>query len=187
MLEGKLGRAVYERVVFPGRFQPLHKGHLFAIKWLLNHAKEIIVVVGSAEKSHTFENPFTAGERILMLRETIADERLPLERFIILPVPDIEYNSLWVSYLETLLPPFQAVASRNPLVQRLFAERGYSILEPPLYQRGLMSGIRIRKMMLEDKGWEDLVPKRVVEIVREINGIERIRKVVQTDEEMLQP
>uniref|UniRef100_A0A7J3ZN90 Nicotinamide-nucleotide adenylyltransferase n=1 Tax=Fervidicoccus fontis TaxID=683846 RepID=A0A7J3ZN90_9CREN len=184
MLESKSEQAAYKRVVFPGRFQPLHKGHMHAIRWLLGHVGEIIVVVGSAEKSHTLENPFTAGERILMLRETIAAEKLPLERIIIVPVPDIEYNSLWVGYLETLLPPFQAVASRNPLVQRLFAEKGYAVLEPPLYQRDLISGVRIRKMMLEGRGWEDLVPKRVVEIVREISGIERIRKVVQTDEEL---
>jgi len=175
-------RERYERVVFPGRFQPPHVGHVFAIKWVLERADELIVVVGSAEKSHTLANPFTAGERILMLRRALAEEGIPLGKILFVPVPDIEYNSLWVSYLETLLPPFQAAASRNPLVKRLFMERGYPVLEPPMYQRGVVSGVRIRKLMLEGGKWEELVPRAVAETIKELKGVERIKQIAQTDE-----
>ena len=171
-----------ERIVFPGRFQPVHNGHIYALKWLVKKTNEIIIVVGSAQKSHSIDNPFTAGERILMLRKAIEHAKLPVERFYYVPIPDIEYNSLWVSYLETLVPPFNAVASRNPLVKRLFIEKGYEIIEPPAYKRRVLSGIKIRKMMLEGGKWEKHVPKPVASIIKEIDGVNRLQQVSGSDE-----
>lgn len=52
------------RGIYPGRFQPFHLGHLEVLKWGLNKVDELIVLVGSAQESHTLTNPFTAGERI---------------------------------------------------------------------------------------------------------------------------
>ncbi len=167
----------------PGRFQPPHKGHIEAIKWVLGRSRELIIAVCSAQKSHSLENPFTAGERIWMIREALIHENIDLSRIIIAPVQDIEYNSVWVSYLESLLPPFQAVASRNPLVKRLFRERGYTVLEPPLVNRGVYSGVFIRKLMLEGKKeWKNLVPEPVCRIIDEIKGVERIKDISTSDE-----
>jgi nicotinamide-nucleotide adenylyltransferase len=47
-----------------------------ALGWLSGRFDEIIVVVGSAQKSHSVDNPFTAGERILMLREALREGEL---------------------------------------------------------------------------------------------------------------
>ncbi len=172
-----------KRTVIPGRFQPFHLGHLHAVKWLLNRCDELIIAVCSAQKSHTLENPFTAGERILMIRETLRKEGVDPWRIMIAPVQDIEYNSIWVCYLESILPPFDSAASRNPLVIRLFKERGYSILQPPLTRREEYSGVRIRRMMLEgDDKWKKLVPEPVVEVIEHIGGVERLRELAKTDE-----
>jgi nicotinamide-nucleotide adenylyltransferase len=35
--------------------------------------------------------------------------------------------------------------------------------------------------MLKGKDWQELVPKAVVEVVREIRGIERLRDLSKTD------
>ncbi|MEM3715338.1 MAG: adenylyltransferase/cytidyltransferase family protein, partial [Nitrososphaeria archaeon] len=54
--------------VYIGRFQPFHNGHYAALKWILEKEKSpIILCIGSAQYSHTVENPFTAGERIEMI------------------------------------------------------------------------------------------------------------------------
>jgi nicotinamide-nucleotide adenylyltransferase len=172
----------YERIVFPGRFQPVHTGHVNAIKWVLSHSSEIIIVVGSAQKSHTYENPFTAGERILMLKKALEEEGVNLGRVYILPVPDIEYNSLWVYYLKSILPPFDGAASRNPLVIRLFKDAGFDVIIPPPFTREKYSGKHIRKLMYEGKNWERLVPPSVVKLVREFHGIQRMVEATLTDE-----
>ena len=57
-----------------GRFQPLHNGHLEVIRKVSAECDHVIIGIGSAQSSHTSENPFTAGERYLMMSETLKDE-----------------------------------------------------------------------------------------------------------------
>lgn len=140
--------------------------------------------MGSAQRSHSLDNPFTAGERIAMLRAALREAGADLSRFIFVPVPDIEYNSLWVRYIETLVPPFMYAASRNPLVKELFIESGYRVIEPPLLNRREYSGRYIRGLMLGgDESWRSLVPGSVARLIDELGGAERLRSVSGTDEE----
>ncbi len=169
------------RAVFPGRFQPPHYGHLKAILWALERVEELVIVVGSAQESHTLTNPFTAGERILMIRAMLEDEDIDPRRIYIVPVRDIAMNAVWVQYLQMLIPPVDAVVSRNPLVLRLFKEAGYKLLVPPAYEREAYVATRIRKLMLQGDGWLDLVPPGVARIVREIGGVERLREIAEKD------
>ena len=53
-----------------GRFQPFHFGHLELIKDIIKDEIEPLICIGSAQHSHTDENPFTAEERKEMI-ETI--------------------------------------------------------------------------------------------------------------------
>ncbi|HIQ38838.1 MAG TPA: nicotinamide-nucleotide adenylyltransferase, partial [Methanothermococcus okinawensis] len=50
-----------------GRWQPFHKGHLSIIEEISKEVDELIIGIGSAQKSHTLNDPFTAGERIMMI------------------------------------------------------------------------------------------------------------------------
>ncbi|MCQ4350098.1 MAG: adenylyltransferase/cytidyltransferase family protein, partial [Sulfolobales archaeon] len=61
------------RALFPGRFQPIHLGHIEVIKWTLEKFDEIIIVIGSSQESHTIMNPFSAGERIEMIRKALIE------------------------------------------------------------------------------------------------------------------
>jgi nicotinamide-nucleotide adenylyltransferase len=35
--------------------------------------------------------------------------------------------------------------------------------------------------MLSDEPWEHLVPRAVIEVIREIDGVERLRRIAQSD------
>ncbi len=170
------------RAVFPGRFQPLHWGHVSVVKWALERVDELVIVVGSAQESHTLTNPFTAGERIVMIREGLRDSGVDLSRIIIVPVPDILMNAVWPRYVAMFVPPFRYVVARNPLVLRLFKEMGYEVLVPPPYDREKYSSTRIRAMMIRgDERWRELVPPSVARIIDEIRGVERLREIVGRD------
>ncbi|ADP78077.1 nicotinamide-nucleotide adenylyltransferase [Methanothermus fervidus DSM 2088] len=163
------------RGLMVGRLQPVHKGHIQVIKKILEEVEEIIICIGSAQLSHTLKNPFTAGERIMMLTKALNENNIPASKYYIIPVPDIACNSIWVSYVKMLTPPFDKVYSGNPLVQRLFLEEGYEVSSPPLYYRDVYSGTEVRRRMLEGKDWESLVPKSVVKVIKEIKGVERLK------------
>jgi nicotinamide-nucleotide adenylyltransferase len=170
------------RALFVGRFQPPHWGHMRALEWISSSLgyDEIVVVIGSAQESHTLHNPFTASERFDMLIRA-AEEAGINARLYIVPVPDIAMNFVWARYLEMLVPRFETVVTRNPLVARLFREYGYRVVGQPLFDRGLLSATRIREAMLSGGEWKRFVPRSVAEYIEEIKGVERLREIASRD------
>lgn len=168
------------RGLYLGRFQPYHLGHHEVLKKIATEVGEIIIGIGSAQISHEIENPFTAGERVLMVSRAI--EELGIKHYVI-PIEDIRRNSLWVSHVMSMVPPFDVAYTNNPLVIELLGEAGVDVRESPLFKRNSYSGTEIRRLMLENDRWEHFVPGKVVEIIQEINGVKRLRKVSQSDDE----
>ena len=160
-----------------GRMQPVHKGHINVIKDTLKEVDELIIGVGSADKSHTNSNPFTGGERILMLTKALRESKIDPSKYYIIPLEDIACNSIWVGHVKMLTPPFTKVYSGNSLVQQLFEEENINVIQPPLCNRTEYSGTEVRKRILNNENWEDLVPLSVVKVIKEIKGTERIHKL----------
>ena len=171
-----------KRALYPGRFQPMHLGHLNVIEWTLDRIDELIIGVGTAQESHTVVNPFTSGERVVMIREALKEAGIDLSRVYIIPVPDILMNSVWPYYVQMYVPKFQYGVARNPLVLRLFKDAGIKLLIPPPYDRMKYSSTRIRKMILAGSNeWKKLVPKSVANFIDEINGAQRLREITGVD------
>lgn len=169
---------VSRRALYIGRFQPFHLGHLKALKWILEREEEVVLAVGSAQYSHTLNNPLTAGERIEMIWETLKEEGL-LERVIIVAVPDTNSrHSLWVPLLRAWLPRFQRAYTNDPLSRLLLEEAGYEVKPIPFFSRDLYEGTKIRRLIAEGGSWEELVPRPVARLLVELGGVERIRRLL---------
>jgi len=167
-----------KRVFYIGRFQPFHNGHLTVINRIIREADELIIGIGSAQLSHDLENPFTAGERVLMITRALEGLSRP---FYVIPIEDIKRNALWVAHIVSMTPPFDTVYTSNPLVIRLFSEAGIPVCSPEMFKRESHSGTSIRERMRTGESWEDLVPGVVVDVVTEIDGIDRIRDLDRCD------
>jgi len=169
------------RGLYVGRFQPFHLGHLGAIKAALKEVEELVIVIGSAQYSHKSNNPFTAGERLVMIRCSLLEAKVDYSKVWVVPVPDVHLHMLWVSALEGYTPKFNVVFSNEPLTTRLFTEKGYPVKNIPFFDRQLYMSTIVREKMLKDDSWTDLVPKSVVDFIREIDGVNRIRDLSKTD------
>lgn len=165
------------RGILIGRMQPVHNGHIQVIESILDEVDEIIIGIGSAQLSHSLKDPFTAGERVVMMNQALADIGVDSSRYYIIPMQDINFNALWVSHVKMLTPPFSVVYSGNPLVKQLFAEEGYEVKQPPLYDRLNLSGTEVRNRIIEDKNWQELVPDATVKLINEINGDKRLKNL----------
>jgi nicotinamide-nucleotide adenylyltransferase len=170
-----------KRGIFVGRFQPFHLGHLAAIKDILKEARELIIVIGSAQYSHNINNPFTAGERLTMIRKALEDDGIDYSRVWVVPVPDMHLHMMWVSAVEGYTPSFDVVYSNEPLTRRLFMEAGYKVKAIRFHERKLYSSTEIREKMLKGESWEKLVPKSVAAFVKEIDGVNRLRDLTKSD------
>ena len=166
-----------KRVLFPGRFQPFHKGHYNALEQLLLDFNEIIVAIGSAQEGYTCKNPFTAGERWEMVYRVVKENGLT-GRVWIIPIPDLNMPLTWTAYTLSLSPRVDAVASGNPQILYLFEWLGVKTLRIRLVEPEKYHGNRIRNLMIQGNDeWKELVPVTIVDYIDEIRGVERVRRL----------
>lgn len=168
-----------KRGFYVGRFQPYHNGHQAGLSELAGTCDEIIIGVGSAQLSHAIDNPFTAGERVLMITRALTTLGCP---YYVIPIEDVQRNALWAAHVVSMTPPFDTCYSSNPLVVRLFCEAGVAVQSPKMYKRDRHSGTEIRRRMLCGEPWEHLVPPAVETVIREIDGVERLRQIAKDDQ-----
>ncbi len=256
------------KALFIGRFQPFHNGHAELIRLISKKYEEIIIGIGSAQRSHTIENPFTAAERTAMIKEFLKDEgmksyqifeikdlniiwsltntklivwsdylnknihedtnkvtleiiqsdgidtskgeelilsslgkedfklaaqdtskaRLSFSFDVVSSIISSEDSSIvtqipkdklieWVDYVLSRVPEFDVVFSNNPLTKELFSKKGYVVKEIPLFNRKKYSGTEIRRRMIHNEAWEDLVPEAVATIIKDIDGVSRVKEL----------
>lgn len=181
-MNGKyLDREKVSRALYVGRFQPFHLGHLEAVKYILRNSRELIIVVGSAQHSHTLENPFTAGERAMMVRLALDEAGIDPSRYFIIPVTDLDISGLWVSHVNMFVPSFNIVYTNEPLTRRLFVESAFKVVPIPFFKREICSATEIRRRMLRDEDWEELIPNSVIKFIREIDGVKRLQELAKSD------
>ncbi len=161
-----------------GRFQPFHSGHQQLVESIAGEVDELVIGIGSADASHTVRNPFTAGERMVMISNVLAD--VAVQTYVV-PLEDIDRNAVWVSHIESMCPPFDVVYTNNPLVIQLFNEADYEVRDSQMIDRSRLRGTRIRERIIDDKEWQDRVPEAVVGAIAEIEGVNRLRTIATTD------
>ncbi len=165
------------RVLFPGRFQPFHNGHMKIVEKLADEFDEIIIVIGSAQEGFTCRNPFTAGERIEMIDETLKASGLSREQYMLIPVPDIRKPLAWTTFVLGMVPKVDAVATGNPHVEYLYKWLGVDTVRIELYNPQLYSGTVIRRLMTVSDTWRERVPETVAKYIDRIGGVERVKRV----------
>jgi len=166
-----------------GRFQPFHNGHLAAVKYALKHVDYLYIVVGSAQRSHERDNPFTAGERIMMIKAALNEAGVDARRWMLIPINDAQSHSVWTATLKSTVPKFDTVYSNDTLTIRLLKEEGIKVTPIPYLNRSEYSATNIRARILERKDWKTLVPPAVERMVKELDGVGRVRSMITKDTE----
>ena len=116
----------FDCLVFIGRFQPPHLGHLAVIREALKQARQVIVLVGSSWQARSLRNPWRFEERQVMLRSGFDEE--DNQRLEITPLLDALYNNdVWVRDVQRKVRDLAAPANaRLPRIGLIGASRGQS-------------------------------------------------------------
>lgn len=81
----------YDYLVFIGRFQPFHFGHVEVINKALSLSENVIILAGSANSARTLRNPFTLAERYSLIKRVFPE-------VTVAGIDDHTYNdSAWVT------------------------------------------------------------------------------------------
>ena len=93
------GQMRFDALVFIGRFQPFHRGHVEVLRRALSLASRVCVLIGSTDRPRTIKDPFSFDERREMIASVLADEERA--RVMIAPVQDSMYNDGdWVRWVQ---------------------------------------------------------------------------------------
>jgi len=84
----------FDYLVFIGRFQPLHNGHIHVINEALKKTEKLILLVGSSNIAPSPRNPFSFDQRKMMIEQaaTRREIKAGMERLLIEPIRDTPYN-----------------------------------------------------------------------------------------------
>ena len=143
--------------LFVGRFQPLHRGHVRAIRELLKRYRCVIVLVGSTNKRDQ-ENPFSFSERRRMFERVFKNQ----QRLRIRGMSDVDNDPVWTRNVARIR--FDVVVSGNPHVLRCLEKFPHEKLK--FYQAKSYNATNIRKLLKEkNRRWRTLVPKQIAPLV----------------------
>ena len=165
-----------------GRFQPFHNDHLDYVKKALARCEHLIIGITnpdpetikeeetSSHRHRDESNPFTFFQRMSMIRGTLVDEDVPLERFSFVPFP-IHHPEKWRYYLpgrEEVTLFIRVFSDWEQTKVDRFRENGWTVeILDPGESKGI-EATNVRKRFGPNGNWEELVPKAVAEVIKEI-------------------
>ncbi|WP_420546319.1 nicotinamide-nucleotide adenylyltransferase [Nitrosopumilus sp.] len=156
-----------------GRFQPFHLGHLSAIQFALSKVDKLWIGLGSSNKPIEKDNPFTATERKEMILSSI-DSSMK-QKISIYFIPDVDNHVRWIEKIDTIVPSFDIVFSNDDLTKHLYAKRSTKISSIPFSNREILSGTRIRNLIVSDQKWDNLVPNGTKNFLIGIGAKDRLK------------
>lgn len=169
------------RGLMMGRFQPFHLGHLDLTKQILKECDEVIIAITSSQFNYLQKDPFTAGERIEMIHNSLKESTIDLSRCIVVAIENQFNIATWASYLKAALPRFDKVYSGNEYVKMLLADSAIDVVTPKFLDRTKYNGTNIRSMIISGDDWQKLVPNTVVKFLEKINAKNRLDIISKSD------
>lgn len=104
----------YDYLVFIGRFQPFHNGHLAVVREALAQADTLIMLCGSARQAPSTRNPWATDEIEGMVRACL--DPAEQDRVQVIPLPDALYNEKrWLRSVQAAVNG--VVAAQSPAVE----------------------------------------------------------------------
>ena len=158
-----------------GRFQPFHLGHLDAVLFGLARAENLFICIGSSNKSNERRNPFSAEERREMIISSI--EPSMASRLKIFDIPDVGDHEKWTFEIDKIVPKYDIIFTNDEFTKALFEKREMNVVPVELKDREKFSGTNIRELIVDDKNWQDLVPRGTKKVLDKIGAKERLKNL----------
>ena len=184
----------YDIGVIHGRFQVFHNDHL---KYLLS-GKQLCchMVVGitnpdpsmvrretaDPKRSRLTSNPLTYYERYILIHSSMQENNISLREISVVPLP-INRPELYKYYVPLdavfFLSIYDGWGKKKLSYFESLGLKTHIIRKVSLKEKGI-SASDIRKHMINNQPWEQLLPKSVANLMKKWNIPERLKKLNQT-------
>jgi nicotinamide-nucleotide adenylyltransferase len=162
--------------LFIGRFQPLHLGHLDAIKQILSKGyKRVVIGLGSSQEKNTRKNPFDLKERQGLIKQVLS-EAFPVIKFELFAIPDFANSKQWLEFILQNSPAFDTVFTGNPYVEFCFKESDKKIqklnINLPIKATNIRNEVAENGLL-----WQDKVPLVVAKKLNSLDAQKRFKNI----------
>lgn len=183
-------------IIFGGRFQPFHNGHLYTLKYLARRFNKVILAVVCVPQILPEEellkstlsparNPLTYLEREEGIRKTLITAGL--NNVAVVPIMPYLSSGIFMDINNTVLPTkrrwFVALKSveEKEQIEQYYNKLGDEVLAEPLPESMLSySSRKIRENIVKGRKWEDTVPIDVVNTLKQLGIEKRLTKLHET-------
>lgn len=163
-------------ILFIGRFQPFHLGHLKIIKRYYSKGFFIKIGIGSSNISFTKENPFTFKEREEMIKLSLKKNNI--RKYSIFHLPDFKgKDETWRKKVKKIVGKFDFIITGNKWVKEIFEHENIGVFnyEEEKSRHKRFQGKKIRENMA--KGKRKGISLATYKYLKKIKGVERIKKL----------
>lgn len=117
----------YDYIIFIGRFQPPHNGHIHVIEQALEKSKKLILILGSAQESRTIKNPLTVEKRKEIFYKIFeSNQKIQANRVHIISIPDYpDSNDKWIKSINDKVMEIAKEDSKIALIGHYKDESSY--------------------------------------------------------------
>ena len=171
------------RGMIHGRFQPFHNGHLEYLRGAAARSDEIFVGITNPDPSHVKpeasdplrhlpeSNPYTYAERMLMVKAAAAGAGIAAERLHVTPFP-VNTPELWDAYVPPDVVQYIRLFSHwgGTKLDRL-RSAGYEVVVLDEGAEKELSGADVRAAIRDGRGWEQLVPPGVADVIKRLERV----------------
>jgi nicotinamide-nucleotide adenylyltransferase len=159
-------------VLYAGRFQPPHIGHVATVQRLAERFGRVILVISAADAGFAVDNPLTGGERFQLWR--IICDHHELRNVDIVQAPGDPSSMTWVPLARILAPPFDFVVAPNAIDRLLFEYWGYTCITDNTPALASSADIRARAHA-RDESWRKMVPPETLTLLDRVQFPNRVR------------
>ena len=152
-----------KKAVFVGRFQPLHNGHVNAIKNIVEQddIDHLHIIIGSADKKDTDNNPLSFETRKEIISDTLK-HLIETGKISVTGLDDHINDDEWIQNLKHIVPDADITYSGNEWTRRCM-EPFCTVEEPDFLDKENLNGTNIRSRIKGKKEIRHLVPNKVFE------------------------
>jgi len=175
-----------DSALFVGRFQPLHRGHLAALRQIGSRFPKVVVGLVGASEEISSNAPLRQKEQLAMLKDVLSTLSLQEDSreapttgevdFQIISLPAANDPAL-VDQAKAKAKDLGAVFTNNDRISKQFASAGYPVFRTQSHRPEELSGKVVRQRIRHGLDWNKLVPMKVERYLKQHKLIERIREM----------
>lgn len=166
-------KKTFRHGLFIGRFQPLHKGHLLAIREIALQCERLTLGIGSVNAREGKRNPFSAEERREMIWRAMKE--IAAKNYEIIEIEDESDDKEWLQSVQKKAGNFDMCWAGQGVLMDLFKKAGLPITKIKEFPG--LSGTRIRRAMERGLPWRRYIPMSVRKYLDEIGAVRRVREL----------